>query len=393
MTNKIYDFDRCPNRVNTNSVKWDLRQARFGKSEVIPMWVADMDFETPDFILQRIRERLDHPVLGYTYRDERYNEAFIDWARRKYSWKIDKEWLEFAPGVVSAVTMLVETFTEPGDEIITQPPVYFPFFMSIEGTGRKLVHNPLKEKNGRLEMDFEQLESVISPRTSMIIISNPHNPGGSAWTAEELMKLGEICKKHHIRVLSDEIHSDLVFEPATHTPFAKVVSPDEVSSITCMAASKSFNLAGLSTSFVIIPEKDLKKKYQERLHITHVGMGNIFGSIATETAYREGWNWMQQLLAYLKANRDYMSQYFNTHLPDIRMLIPEATYLAWVDFSALGMNQTDLNNWLLEDPGLAFNTGTMFGPGGEGFMRINFACSRNTLEQALNQLHQSCQKL
>lgn len=388
MTPKIYSFDHCPDRTHTHSVKWDLREKFFGYEDVTPMWVADMDFETPDFIIQKLQERLSHPILGYSFRPESFFKSFMSWAARKYEWDVQREWVDFSPGVVPAVTMVVETFTEPGDEIIVQPPVYFPFFTSINGTNRKLVYNPLKLQNGRLSMDLEHLESVITERTRMIIISNPHNPGGSVWTPEELKQLGAICHRRQIRVLSDEIHSDLVFTPHKHTPFAKVVPVSEVSSITCMAASKSFNLAGLSTSVIIIPEKDVREKYQHRMHVAHVGMGNIFGTVATETAYREGWDWMQQLLNYLQNNRDWLFDFFSNHLPEVRMVLPEATYLAWVDFSGLGKEPGQLHDWLLKEAGLAFNPGTQFGPGGEGYMRINFACPRATLEQAIRKLYE-----
>lgn len=390
--NKKYNFDTFPERIGTHCVKWDMREAYFGNPEALPLWVADMDFETPDFVLDQIKKRLDHPVLGYTFRPESFYDAFITWARKKYNWEVPREWVSFSPGVVSALTLAVQKFTSPGDEIIAQPPVYFPFYTTIEGTGRKLLYNPLVEKSGRLYMDFEQLESIISSATKMIIISNPHNPGGSAWTPEELMKLGAICEKYNLIVLTDEIHSDLVFSPHTHTPFAKVVPTDKVKSITYMAASKTFNLAGLSTSLVVIPDETMLKEYNEALHVAHVGMGNIFGTIATESAYREGENWLSQLMEYLKGNRDFLNSYISDHLKPIRMLLPEATYLAWVDFSGLGLSQDKLNHWLVKEVGIALNSGTMFGPGGEGFMRINFACPRYILEEALDKLNQAMKK-
>jgi cystathionine beta-lyase len=393
MTKKTYDFSSLPAREGTNCVKWDMRETYFGKKDVLPLWVADMDFETPDFIFNRIKERLNHPVLGYTFRPESFNEAFINWAKKRYNWEINPKWMSFSPGVVAAVTLAVQGFTEPDDEVIVQPPVYFPFFTCVEGSGRKLIHNQLIEKKGRLCMDFEQLESLISPKTRMLIISNPHNPGGSAWTRQELEKLGEICAKHEIMVISDEIHSDLVFSPHKHVPFAKVVSQDKVKSITCMAASKSFNLAGLSTSLVIVPDETILKKYNEMMQVTHINMGNIFGSIATESAYSEGWDWLEQLLSYLKGNRDFLQNVIEKKLRPLRMLVPEATYLAWIDFSKLGMSQDKLNHWLINEVKVAMNSGTMFGPGGEGFIRINFACPRSVLEDALQRLEESITKL
>jgi len=390
---KTYSFDYLPQREGTHCVKWDLREAYFGKPDILPLWVADMDFETPDFILDSIRERLNHPVLGYTVRPDSFNQAFIDWSGKKYNWQVKKEWMSFSPGVVSAVTLAVQGFTEPGDEVITQPPVYFPFFQSVEGTGRTLIYNQLKEVNGRLCMDLDQLESIITSKTKMIIISNPHNPGGSAWTEQELIQLGDICEKHNIMVVSDEIHSDLVFKPAQHTPFAKVVPQERVKSITCMAASKSFNLAGMSTSLVIAPDEEVMKKYTQLMQVSHINMGNIFGSIATQTAYAEGADWLDQLMDYLLDNRDFLYAFINTRLKPLRMLIPEATYLAWVDFSELGLSQDRLNHWLINEAKVAMNSGTLFGPGGEGFIRINFACPRSMLQEALERIEKAMQKL
>ncbi|MCD6347289.1 MAG: aminotransferase class I/II-fold pyridoxal phosphate-dependent enzyme, partial [Bacteroidales bacterium] len=263
----------------------------------------------------------------------------------------------------------------------------------VKGLNRVLRYNPLVEKNARLCMDLEQLESIITPKTKMLILSNPHNPGGSSWTAEELIALGNICAKNNIMVISDEIHADLVFEPHEHIPFAKVVDQSEVKSITCMAASKSFNLAGLSTSLVIIPDKECLTKYEKTLLTMHIGMGNIFGSIATETAYKEGWDWLHQLLDYLMANRDYMVDFVKTRLDNVRMFTPEATYLAWLDFSALGLRPEKLQKLLIEDAGVGLSPGALFGQGGEGFIRVNFACERSILVEAMEKIEKTLKKL
>jgi len=336
---------------------------------------------------------LEHPVLGYTFRPSAFNQSFRDWALRKYNWEIHPDWISFSPGVVSAVSLAVLGFTQPGDEILVQPPVYFPFFKSIQGLERNLSYNPLVEKDGRLCMDFDKLEDNITTKTKMLILCNPHNPGGSVWTPDELRKLAGICSKHKIFIVSDEIHADLIFEPAVHTPFVEAVGEHKVRTITCMAASKSFNLAGLATSVVVIPDEGIKKRYEDLMQTVHIGGGSLFGSIATMTAYSKGWDWMQLLLAYLKSNRDYLVDFVNKELPGIRILVPEATYLAWMDFSALGMNDKDLNRWMIHDVGVGLNPGTMFGPGGEGFMRINFACPKTQLEQALVQLKEELKKL
>ncbi len=393
MKKKAYSFDHFPERSGTNSVKWDLRKEVFGKEDILPLWVADMDFETPDFVIDSIRERLEHPILGYTFRADSFNEAFISWAHKRYNWDVRKEWMSFSPGVVSAVTMAVQGFTEPGDEIITQPPVYFPFFESIEGSKRSLKYNNLKEIGGRLCMDFEHLDSIITAKTKMIIISNPHNPGGSAWTEKELKQLGSVCAKYDIMVISDEIHSDLVFAPHKHIPFAKVVPQEKVKSITCMAASKTFNLAGLSTSIVIAPDEEIHKIYTKLLQVSHLNNGNIFGSIATQAAYTNGAEWLTQLLDYLLSNRNYLSDFISSRLKPLRMLVPEATYLAWVDFTGLGLSQDRINHWLIKEAKVAMNSGAIFGPGGEGFIRINFACPRSMLQEALERIEEAISRL
>lgn len=393
MSQKTYNFDKVIDRINTNCVKWDLRSMFFKNPDLMPLWVADMDFETPDFIIDDMKERMEHPVMGYSFRPKEFNKSFQDWSLRKYNWEIKPDWISFSPGVVSAVSLAVMGFTSTGDEIIVQPPVYFPFFKSIEGLDRKLVHNPLKEENGRFSMDFDNLEEIITPKTKMLILCNPHNPGGSAWTHEELNKLAEICNKNDIFVLSDEIHADLIFEPAVHTPFIKAADGTGVKTIACLAASKSFNLAGLATSLVVIPDAEIKAKYEDLMQTVHISGGNLFGSIATMSAYSKGWEWMQQLLAYLKSNRDYLVEFVEKELPQLRILKPEATYLAWIDFSSLGMKQEELNNWMYNTVGVGLNTGTMFGPGGEGFMRINFACPKPMLEKALARLKEETLKL
>lgn len=392
-TERTYNFDQHIPREGTNSLKWDYRKEYFGKADILPLWVADMDFQTPDFIVEKIRGRMEHHILGYTVRPDSFNDAFIRWAARKYHWEVKKGWMSFSPGVVSAVSMSIMAFTQPGDEVIVQPPVYFPFFQCVKGLNRVLKYNPLVEKNARLYMDLEQLESIITPKTKMLILSNPHNPGGSSWTSEELIALGSICKKYNIMVLSDEIHADLVFKPHEHIPFAKVVDQSDVKSITCMAASKSFNLAGLSSSLVIIPDKKCLTTYENTLQTLHVGMGNIFGAIATETAYREGWDWLNQLMDYLMANRDFMADFVKSRLDNVRMLTPEATYLAWLDFSVLGLRPEKLQKILIHEAGVGLSPGTLFGPGGEGFIRVNFACERSILTEALEKIEKTLKKL
>ncbi len=253
--------------------------------------------------------------------------------------------------------------------------------------------NPLVEQNARLHMDLKQLKNTISDKTKMLILCNPHNPGGSAWTVQELIDLGQVCAAHDIMVVSDEIHADLVFSPHKHIPFAKAVPQDQVRSLTAMAASKSFNLAGLSTSMVVMPDPEVYAKFDEMLQTVHINMGNIFGSIATETAYAQGWEWLHQLMTYLKTNRDYLVDYISSKLPELKIFIPEATYLAWIDFSALGYSDEQLRYFLVEKAKIGLSPGTMFGPGGEGFMRFNFACPKSMLKEGLDRMKQTIGEL
>jgi cystathionine beta-lyase len=389
MAGKLYtqeDFDRTVNRAGTDSIKWDARERVFGKADVIPLWVADMDFETPGFIRERIAKRLEHPILGYTYRSEGFAGSFTGWVKRRLDWNVDPGWVTFMPGVVAAVSVAVLAYTLPGDEVIIQPPVYHPFYFCVEGHGRKLILNTLIHKNGRFYFDLELLKSQISPRTRMLILSSPHNPGGTVWTPEELASLVAVCKEHDIWIVSDEIHSDLVFTPNLHTPVLKVAEGYEHRILVTMAPSKTFNLAAMSTSIVVIPEAGERRKYEDLVHTLHIGMGNVFGFEALQAAYEEGDQWLGELLTYLRGNRQFIHDFLRSEIPQVEMMVPEATYMAWLDFSQLGMNQDVLNRFIIEKAGLGLNNGTQFGPEGNGFMRLNFACQRSLLKRALEQL-------
>jgi cysteine-S-conjugate beta-lyase len=392
MDGKIYtqeDFDRLVDRTGTNSIKWDGRERVFGKADIIPLWVADMDFQTPEFIRERIARRLDHPILGYTYRDKEFAGSFAGWVQRRLQWTIDPKWVSFMPGVVAAVSVAVLAYTHPEDEVIIQPPVYHPFYFCVEGHGRKLILNHLIKRNGRFTFDLELLKNQITPRTRMLILSSPHNPGGTVWTPEELAGLVAVCREHDIMIVSDEIHSDLVFEPHIHTPLLKVAEGYGHRVLVTMAPSKTFNLAAMSTSIVVIPDQDQRKKYEDLVHTLHIGMGNVFGIEALQAAYEEGDQWLDQLMIYLQGNRQYIFDFLKAELPMVEMMVPEATYMTWLDFSKLGMPQEELNKFMIEQAGLGMNSGTQFGPGGEGFMRLNFGCPRVLLEQAMKQLKEA----
>lgn len=379
---KKYNFDELVDRTNTNCIKYDGRQMFFGTEDVLPLWVADMDFKTPDFIINALKERLEHEVLGYTFRDDSYAASITNWLEKRHAWKVEKEWLSFSPGVVAGLTLAIEAFSKPGDEVIVQPPVYFPFFDSVKGTGRKMVENPLKLENGRYTFDLEDLKQKITSETKLLLLCNPQNPGGMVWTREELEALTAICLENKVLIISDEIHSDLVFEGHKHIPLPTISEEVAQSCVVCMAGSKTFNIAGLTTSFVVIPNKRLLARYERELKVPHLHMGNIFGSVALETAYREGEAWLEQMLVYLQENMQLVRTYLKENLPQVVPMEPEATYLVWLDFNALGLSDEELNERLLK-AGVGLNRGVQFGKQGGGYMRINIGCQRSTLLQAL----------
>jgi len=383
-----YNFDKIIDRDNTASVKFDLREKVFGNQDVIPMWVADMDFETPVFIIHALKKRLEHPILGYSYRPDSYFQSIINWVKRRHHWKIDKEWISFSPGIVPAVNMAIMAYTQPGDKILVQPPVYHPFFSAVSNNKRTLVENPLILKNGRHHIDFEDLKSKLQD-AKMILLSNPHNPGGAVWTQEELKKIGDLCVENNVLIMADEIHGDLVFDPAKYIPMASVSPEIANQTVTFIAPSKTFNMAGLATSSVITSNQSLKEEFDRILDTIHIGMGNIFGTVATEAAYNHGDQWLDELLEYLSQNMDYVEQYISEKIPKIRVIRPEGTYLMWLDCSGLRLKNKDLKDFMIHDAGLGFNDGRMFGTGGEGFMRMNVACPKITIKQALKKLKEA----
>lgn len=387
-----YNFDEIINRENTASVKFDLRKEIFENEDVIPMWVADMDFKTPDFIIRAIKERLNHEIFGYSIRPKSYYTSIINWLKRRHEWEIQEEWISFSPGIVPAINMAVMAFTKPGDKIIVQPPVYFPFFSAINNNNRELVENPLKLKNERYHFDFHDLEKKLED-AKMLILSNPHNPGGSVWSKDELKKLGELCVKHQVLIMSDEIHADLVFKENKFTPLASISNAIANYTVTFIAPSKTFNMAALATSSVICSNMELKEKYDKVLDTIHIGMGNVFGTVASEAAYTYGDEWLDQLITYLTENLDLAQEYFKEKIPQIKMMRPEGTYLVWLNCSGLDLKGKDIKNFMIEDAGLGFNDGRMFGTGGDGFMRMNIACPKQRLLDALIRIEKAINNL
>lgn len=389
----VFDFDEVIDRRNTNSVKYDKLKLVFGTDEILPMWVADMDFKSPAFVMEAIRKRAEHEILGYSIRTDSFSNAVKNWMKRRHQWEVENNWITFSPGVVPAFTMAVLAYTKPGDKIIVQPPVYFPFFTSVTNTGRQLVYNQLKKDGLHYTFDFDDLKKKLDSRTKMIILCHPHNPVGRVWKKDELIELAEICLKNDILIVSDEIHSDLVFKGHKHIPLCSL--SDQVAQITIStyAASKTFNLAGLSTSVVIIPNKKLRKSFDNLLNDFHLNGGNIFGTIALESAYNYGDDWLDELMDYLQGNLKTVKQFAAKHNDKMCLIEPEATYLLWFDFSKLNMADSELETFMLKKARLGLNSGTMFGPGGSGFYRMNIACPRAVVNKALNQLDEALNSL
>ncbi|MCO5255521.1 MAG: PatB family C-S lyase [Lentimicrobium sp.] len=381
-----YNFDEIIDRGNTACVKYDLRKFFFGNNEVIPMWVADMDFRTPDFVMDAIRKRAAHEVLGYSIRTDSYFDALTAWIQRRHHWRTEREWIAFSPGIVPAVNMAVLAFTLRRDKVIIQPPVYFPFFDAVKNHNRKLVYNQLIMENGRYRMNYENLEQLCRDGARMLILSNPHNPAGNAWRADELQRMADICLKYNVLMISDEIHCDLVNRGYKHTVLASLSPEIAANTVTMVAPSKTFNLAGMATSSVIISNPSLMKRFRKVLDGLHIEMGNLFGNVAAEAAYMHGDAWLEQLLDYIDGNIHTLIEFAETHLPQVKVIRPEATYMAWLDFSQTGMSDAELKKFTIEEAGLGLNEGTQFGPGGDGYMRMNLACPRPVLMKALKQL-------
>ncbi len=391
-----YDFDEVIDRTNYHSVKWDELETIFGDipQDVLPMWVADMEFRSPQPVIEAIKKANEHGIYGYTSRPLSYYQAIIDWMEKRHNWKIKKDWLAFSPGVVPALSFIIRAFCQPGDKVVVQPPVYYPFFRVIENNGCHVVNNPLKLSNKKYFIDWEDLErKVDDPRVKLLILCSPHNPVGRVWQKEELIILGEICLKHHIIVVSDEIHADILFKGYIHTPFASISPAFAHNSITCTAPSKTFNLAGLQTSSIIIPNKKYYKIYENILDSSALNENNVFGLVALEAAYRDGEEWLEQLLSYLNENLKFLMKYFKERIPKVKVIKPEGTYLVWLDCRQLGLSVKDLNNFMIKKARVALDDGHWFGTEGKGFMRINIACPRSFLEEGLKRIEEAVNRL
>jgi len=380
-----YDFDKIVERENTVSVKYDMRKEYFGTGDVLPMWVADMDFEAPPQVVREIVKRAEHGVYGYSFRDENYYNSIVKWLKERHNWIVEPKAIRFSPGIVTAINLAIQTFSKPGDGVIVQPPVYFPFFDAVLNNGRKMLENRLVNNNGHYEMDFDLLEKQAK-NAKILLLSSPHNPVGRCWTREELETVSEICLNNGVLVISDEIHNDLILPGYTHIPTASLSEETAQNTITFIAPSKTFNLAGLFTSSVIIQNGGLLQKFDKMLESLHLVHGNVFGYIASAAAYQTGAGWVDRLMMYIKGNFDYIENFIETEIPRVKMTKPEATYLAWVDFNGTGLDDNNINRILVEDAKLGFSRGKTFGKGGEGFMRINVATPRKNIETMCHRL-------
>jgi len=381
-----YNFDKQIDRRNTNSVKYDLRGKIFAKEDVLPMWVADMDFPVADFIMEAIRERLNHPVLGYTFRSDSFSESVTSWLGRRQAWKVETTSVGFSPGIVPALNMCVLEFSDPGDRVVVQPPVYFPFFTAVTNHGRELAHNQLVKRDNNYEMDLDHLEELFAGGAKLFFLCNPHNPVGRAWSQEELQQVADLCVKYQVVVISDEIHSDLLLGGRRHIPLASLGKEIAELTLTCMAPSKTFNLAGLYTSVMIATHPPLMKRYEKILDAIHVGGDNILGQVALEAAYTHGDEWLDQLLKYLEENFRALCSVLNGSVPELHISDMEATYLAWLDFSFMQMDDEGLRDFIIHKAGLGLNDGPMFGPGGSQHQRLNLATPRRTLLEGAERL-------
>lgn len=381
-----YDFDQVIDRRNTDCYKWDALGRVFGDEGVLPMWVADMDFLPPKPVVDALARRTEHGVFGYTIRSKSFREAIVDWSRRRYGWTISDEWLTFAPGVVPALSMAFMAYTHPGDKIIVQSPVYHPFYSIIQNSGRQLVNNQLELRDGRYVMDFADLERRFDPRVKAMILCSPHNPVGRVWHPEELTRVGELCLKNGVLILADEIHCDLLFKGFKHTPLASLSEELAQQSLTFIAPSKTFNLAGLTTSAVVIPNPRLRHAFEAVVERLGLGFSNLFGIVAWEAACREGEEWLEQLLDYLQGNLEFLLTYVEERIPEIKVVKPEGTYLVWLDCRGLGVEPDHLKEFFVKKARVGLNDGAMFGPGGAGFQRMNIACPRSTLLEGLRRI-------
>jgi cystathionine beta-lyase len=390
---KVYEFDQVISRKNTASYKWDQLTALFGSEEVLPLWVADMDFPCAEPIVQATINRAKEGIYGYSFRADDWNRAMVGWYERRHLWQVNPESVLTSPSVVTSLSLAVELFSAPGAGVVLQSPVYYPFYEVIRMNGRHVVANSLLNIDGQYRMNLEALETQFRQgNIQLMLLCNPHNPGGRVWTYDELRQLAALCAEYNVTVVSDEIHCDLVFAPHRHTPFAAAVQGIDCAYLTLVSATKTFNIPGVQSSFIIVDDASMRGKLSHRMRALSLHMHNFFAHSATIAAYNEGDDWLDQLLPYLKANIDYAIGYLREVAPLLQPMVPEGTYLLWVDARALGLNAAQMKHFMYADALVAFNEGSSFGSEGEGYVRINCACPRSILQQALERFAQAIQR-
>ena len=382
-----FDFDTVIDRRNTDSLKYDFAVERSRPADVLPLWVADMDFRAPQCVLDALQASVSHGIFGYTDTKADYDEAVTGWFGRRFGWKPEAEWLVKTPGVVFALAMAIRALTEPGDGVLVQPPVYYPFYEVVQGNGRRLVENELVYRDGRYSIDFADFEQKIAEqKVKLFLLCSPHNPVGRVWTPEELQRMGAVCEKYGVIVASDEIHCDFAFPEHPHTPFPAACPALAERTIVCTAPSKTFNLAGLQTSNIFIPGRELRKRFKKEIERTGYSQLNALGLVACKAAYSGGEAWLDACRAYLRDNLRFLRAYLEANLPQIRLVEPDGTYFAWLDCSGLGLTRRALNDLMINQAKLWLDAGHIFGESAGQFQRVVLACPRATLEQALEQL-------
>ena len=390
MAERNLNFDKIIDRRNTRCLKYDFAVERNMPADVLPLWVADMDFETSSYIEDAIIERAKHAIYGYSEVKTPYFDILKKWMQKHHDWDIQRKWLVKTPGVVFALAMAVKAYTEPGDAVLIQQPVYYPFSEVIKDNGRNVVSNTLYlGEDNRYHIDFEDFEQkIVDHKIKLFLLCNPHNPVGRVWTKEELTRLGDICVKHHVTVVSDEIHEDFIFK-GKHQVFANIKKEYEEITVTCTAPSKTFNIASLMISNILIPNPELKRKFKHQMDAAGISQLNVLGLVACEAAYEHGEEWYQAMKAYVKENIEFVKQYVEEQLPSVNMVEHEGTYLVWLDFRGTGLSVEELDDKIINQAKLWLDSGKIFGSCGEGFQRINVACPRKVLEEALERIKKS----
>lgn len=384
-----YNFDKIIERHGTDCLKYDTTQQVFGRSDILPLWIADMDFESPPEVMEAVQKRSNCGVYGYTFRTDEAQQIFVDWVDRIHGWKIQKHWMLSSPGVVCALSLGVKLLTQPGDKVLILTPVYPPFFEVVKGNGRQLVTSQLVEGEKGYEIDWDDFEAKLKSGVKLMIHCNPHNPVGRQWTADELRKIGDLCIKYGAKVISDEIHCDLALFGNKHTVMASLSDEIAANTVTAMAPSKTFNIAGLSNSVIVISDDAMRELFHKELMVLHLCGGNIFGHVALKAAYREGEPWREEMLRYIESNIEMSIEFFAEEMPEVKLYKPECSFLLWLDFRGTGLSHEEVGDKLINKGLVGLNDGADFGPGGVGFRRMNIGSPALVISDGLERIWKS----